>query len=1120
MARVAQRCRWISISDCAKEIHRPGGSQVSRFQRLYILGLGIGLFCAIVHSSPALSQNTPEWVATLKSVEGAVEARKATQTDWLPAKLNDTLTIGDSIRVLAYGRAAILLPDETVLRLDQNTSVTFTEPEDENRSWLELLKGAIHIISRDPRALKVITPFAGAGLEGTEFLIEVTQDETIVTVYEGEVSVSTDSGDVNVTPGQRVTARTGQQPLAQVVVRPQDAVQWTLYYAPILDYGVPSADEEEQAENPLYYTGRASARLAVGRVDEARADIAQALNIDPTNVDALALQSIIAVAQNDLDSAFALANRALALDADSAAAMIAFSYAQQAILDISGALLTMQSAVERHPSNGFGWARLSELWLAVGDLNKSLNAAQTAVSLNSSIARTQTVLGFAYLAQIEIPQAIDAFNKAIILDQAAPLPRLGLGLAMIRAGDLEAGRAEIEIAVVLDPGNALIRAYMGKAYYEEKRDDLAESQFDISKKLDPRDPTPWFYDAIRKRSINRPVEALNDLQKSIALNDNRAVYRSRLALDGDLATRGSSLAGIYDDLGFDQLAQVEASRSLSLDPSNHSAHRFLSDAYARLPRHEIARVSELLQSQLLQSENINPIRPSLSYVDLNPITRIGPAEMGVNEFYTLFERNRVRFTTSGAVGNQGTLGGDIVASGIRENLSFSAGASHIETDGFRDNNDQDNDIYNLFAQWAVSPKVNLQAEFRHRDTDQGDLEFNFDPDEFFPEDRRKIDEDVTRLGARFTPVPGSTVLFSGIYADRDEKLVFVDEFAGFVFTTEDKAEDTGHQVELQHILEAEQYNIITGIGALHSDVDFDTTFLVDGIIDGVSSSNFDQEHRNAYLYGDFLFPDNIRWTLGAGYVDFEQDEREVDEFEPKLGVEWDITDKVRLRGAFFKAIKRPLVVGQTIEPTEVAGFNQLYDDSNGSKSKRLGLGIDIILNKQLFTGFEVSRREIDFLFGPDFEDRQEDFFRAYLNWMINDRWAFTLDAAYEDYENNNPFEFNVDTPLELKTLTLPVSIKYFAPSGVFAQLQATYLYQDLERGEFAFSEDGEENVGLLDVAVGYRLPQRSGTVSLGVQNVLDKSFFYQDDSFRSADVTRTSGFIPERRTLLRVTFVF
>jgi len=503
MVRVAQQCRGVLISECAKEAHRLRGGQVSRFQRLYKLGLGIVIFFALLHSPQALSQITQEWVATLKSVEGTVEARRATQTEWLPAALNDTYAVGDSIRVQAYSRAAILLPDGTVLRLDQNTTVTFTKPEDENRSWLDILKGAIHVISREPQALKVITPFAGAGLEGTEFLVEVTQNETRITVFEGEVSVDTDSGDVNVLSGQRVTARTGQQPLTQVAVSPRDAVQWTLYYAPILDYELPAADEKappEQVNDPFFYTGRAAQRLAVGRVDEARSDIKMALSIDLNNVDALALKSIIAVAQNDRE-ALSLANQAVKLDPDSAVAMIALSYAQQAQFDLSGALVTLQSAVERNPSNGLAWSRLSELWLAIGDLNQALNAAQQAVSLNPNVARTQTILGFAYLTQVDVERAIDAFQAAILLDQAAPLPRLGLGLARIRGGDLIAGRAEIEMAVVLDPGNALIRSYMGKAYYEEKRDDLAESQFNIAKKLDPLDPTPWFYDAIRKQTI-------------------------------------------------------------------------------------------------------------------------------------------------------------------------------------------------------------------------------------------------------------------------------------------------------------------------------------------------------------------------------------------------------------------------------------------------------------------------------------------------------------------------------------------------------------------------------------------------------------------------------------------
>ena len=118
-----------------------------------------------------------------------------------------------------------------------------------------------------------------------------------------------------------------------------------------------------------------------------------------------------------------------------------------------------------------------------------------------------------------------------------------MGLAIIREGDVNAGSRQIEIAASLAPNDALIRSYLGKAYYEEKRGKLDEREFDMAKQLDPNDPTPWFYSAIAKQTTNRPVEALHNMQKAIELNDNRAVYRSQLLLEADLAARSASLGG-------------------------------------------------------------------------------------------------------------------------------------------------------------------------------------------------------------------------------------------------------------------------------------------------------------------------------------------------------------------------------------------------------------------------------------------------------------------------------------------------------------------------------------------------------------------------------------------------
>src|SRR6185295_5854038 len=360
----------------------------------------------------------------------------------------------------------------------------------------------------------------------------------------------------------------------------------------------------------------------------------------------------------------------------------------------------------------------------------------------------QTVLGFAYLTRVDIDEAVAAFERAITLDQGAPLPRLGLGLARFRTGDVAAGRVQIEIAVALDPGNALIRSYVGKAYYEEKRDGLAESQLRTAKELDPLDPTAWFYDAIRKQSTNDLVGALEDVQQSITLNDNRAVYRSRLLLDEDLAARSSSLGRIYRDLDFEPLALLEGWQSVDSDPSDYSGHRFLADVYSTLPRHEIARVDELFRSQLLQPINITPIQPQLAQASTFLMQNAGPTELAFNEFNPLFDRNRWAIQADGVVGSNGTRGEDIAVSGVHDKLSYSVGQFHFETDGFRQNNDFEQDVANVFVQYRATPKTTVLGEIRSSKIDKGDLELLFNPDDYSPTQRETEDVDSLHLGAR------------------------------------------------------------------------------------------------------------------------------------------------------------------------------------------------------------------------------------------------------------------------------------------------------------------------------------------------------------------------------------
>ena len=63
--------------------------------------------------------------------------------------------------------------NQSVLRLNANTTITLEAVKEERTGVIDLLKGAAHFFSRGPRSLDVRTPFTVAGVRGTEFFIRV-----------------------------------------------------------------------------------------------------------------------------------------------------------------------------------------------------------------------------------------------------------------------------------------------------------------------------------------------------------------------------------------------------------------------------------------------------------------------------------------------------------------------------------------------------------------------------------------------------------------------------------------------------------------------------------------------------------------------------------------------------------------------------------------------------------------------------------------------------------------------------------------------------------------------------------------------------------------------------------
>jgi tetratricopeptide (TPR) repeat protein len=1082
----------------------------------------------------ASGQTQVQSVATAVSVQGMVDAQTKGTTQWHAVKLNDVFGAGDTIRVGEKSRADISLLDQSVLRLNANTTMTIQAPKEERTGVIDLLRGAAHFFSRGPKSLEVQTPFTVAGVRGTEFSVSVEQSATLLSVFEGTVLAENSSGSLTITSGQSAVAEAGKAPVLRLVVHPRDAVNWTLYYPPVIYFrpdDFPALGDwqakvrqsiefysrgnlQEALESiatvpatikvPRFFAYRASLLLAVGRVDGANADIERALNLNPGDSDALALQAIIALVQNQKEKALEVATRATTSAPYSATALIALSFAQQAMFDLAGARASLQKAVELDPQNALAWARLAEIWSSSGYLDRALDAAKKAVALDPTLSRTQTVLGFAYLTEVRTKEAKEAFQQAIALDQGDPLPRLGLGLARIREGRLDDGGRQIEIAASLDPGNSIVRSYLGKTYYEEKRTSLDEREYAVAKGLDPHDPTPWFYDAIAKQTTNRPVEALHDFQHAIELNDNRAVYRSRLLLDSDLAARSAALARIYSDLGFQDLALVEGWKSVNTDPTNFSAHRFLADSYSVLPRHEIARVSELLQSQLLQPINITPIQPRLAESNLLLISAQGPATLSFNEFNPLFNRNGVALQSSGLIGEHDTYGGEGVVSGIYQNASFSMGGFHLTTDGFRQNADQQDDIATAFLQYEVSPKTSVQGEFRYRNTDHGDLDQRFFPEDFFPGERHNDETYTYRAGGRHAFSPDSILLGSFIYQDAHFGLNDNQPTPPATFV-QLKRPENAYAVELQHLFRSPYVNLTSGFGYFNINGRVDQLIQLDlppPIGPEISaSSSTDLDHVNIYTYSYFNFRNDITLTVGGSGDFLNGDSPEVgtiNQFNPKLGITWEPIPGTTLRAAVFRALKRTLITNQTLEPTQVAGFNQFFDDLNGTNAWEYGGAIDQKFTTDLFGGVEYSERllkvpVVNLIANPEMPtvqqlDSDEYMVSTYLFWTPHPWTALRMQYMFERFElpslTGNPL---------VNTNRVPFGMNFFHPSGLSTVVTATYWNQngDFERPSGNI-ESGHDDFWTVDASINYRLPKRYGFITFGATNLFDQSFKFFD----------------------------
>ena len=1156
---------------------------IKRTEKLLLFVLFLNLVCL----QGAFSQE----LARLYSSEGVVEGRIAPSTSWQQIPSDTRFRSGDSIRTGEGSRAALVGSDGIMVRLSSNALLEFKQPQPNPEISISA-GDAYFLSRDPHSATKVTTSIVSGSIRGTEFAVSVRPENVTFSVLNGGVDCSNDFGAVSLISGEEGVTKPGQAPQKRIMVRPFDAVQWALHYPAMISVSgfipwIKSGNEQEQRAAILLESGKFtesrnlfnqnSARSVLGKVlvDLSTANSQEASKIlrnfvsmqDPglellkaaqalesgqiedskkhqqQAADLLrddfseggrslslllkSQQAVVSVVRNDRESAEILIAEILKENSKSVEGLFANSLLLQGKGDVSGARKEIDTALLLEPNNSFLLARTAELCFGSGDSVAAEDFAQRALQRNSQDSDSRTILGFILLSRGKVKEAIAEFETAISYGQSSAA-YLGLGIGKFRLGDREHGRLELQKAVHMDPQVALYRSYLGKAFFENEQEGLAAEELSIAATLDPLDPTPHLYAAFNQLATYRPVAALGSLEEAIKLNDNRAVYRSRLLLDKDQATRGTGLGKIFNALDFIQPARIEALKSLSEDPTSYEAHFLLKDSLLGSET-DSAAISEDIVATLLAPATFTSLLSTAS----------GAATL--NEYTSLFERPQGRSVIDLIGQSKDQIfessevhfaGGNDYSYLLRHGMSYA--------NGYRDNDYDRTQSGRFLGQYDITADDKVLLEGIVIGRDLGDTSIGLDSNSNDPDQSFEFDDFTSRLGYHHAWSEQSHLISQALFinsrsqlrnlSQQRDFLLEIEEESGTaqevldnsIFDTHSSIRTKGVRSDVQHLWNSEYFSLINGASALGFR---DSQYAISssggdqlGIFDSLdisSQANNEVREYRGYSYGTIKPDRDLRIIAGLNYSNLASSARHADSFierestqtkiNPKAGIVLYPSNSLTFRGAYFETLGassgRDL---EGIEPAQVAGMQQIFDDAVGTEARVLAIGSDWKLPKSTYLGMTLMTRSLNHPesiatdivgIGLDntinqyvAEDRfdahsQEHSAAAYVNQILTETLTGTLNYDWTETDD----DFN---SFQIRTHRARLGLNYFDPSGFFAFGSNTWRSQT--RDNFDIVNDSvDTDFGILSAGIGWQLPHRHGSVQLAVRNILDKQFNYQ-----------------------------
>lgn len=165
--------------------------------------------------------------------------------------------------------------------------------------------------------------------------------------------------------------------------------------------------------------------------------------------------------------------------------------------------------------------RLSpEAWCIVGNCFSLQKEHETALvffgrslQLDPSFTYTHTLSGYEYMANEDFDKAMACFRNGIRSDERHYNAWYGMGAIYHRQEKYDLAEYHFHRAVLINPQSSVLRCNLGMSQYSNGKSLQALNTLSEAFRLDPHNPQARFQRATIYLSLNRPEEALEELQK-------------------------------------------------------------------------------------------------------------------------------------------------------------------------------------------------------------------------------------------------------------------------------------------------------------------------------------------------------------------------------------------------------------------------------------------------------------------------------------------------------------------------------------------------------------------------------------------------------------------------------